>query len=86
MQDHRRVARTKIRKHARIAVADASRAIECVVSDLTNLGAGLCVSPTAAVPDRFELIFDSFLSRRDCRVRWRDGGRLGVEFVIENAA
>jgi hypothetical protein len=67
-------------KSGKIATADSATAIDCVVCDLTNLGAGLRISPGDSVPDRFELSFNSRLFSRSCQVRWRHNERLGVEF------
>jgi len=81
MEELRRVKRTQVFKHARIMAGSFTGAIDCVVCDITNLGAGLRVSPTIPVPDNFDLIFDSALFARNCKVRWRSGQRLGVSFA-----
>ena len=80
MQNLRRVKRTQMMKSGKIVTADSAVAIDCMVCDLTNLGAGLRVSPEDSVPDCFELVFDSRLFSRTCNVRWRHNERLGVEF------
>jgi hypothetical protein len=80
MQDQRRVKRTQMLKSGKIVTADSAAAINCMVCDLTNLGAGLRISPGDSVPDHFDLIFDSRLFSRSCQVRWRHHERLGVEF------
>jgi PilZ domain len=67
-------------KPGKIVTADSMATIDCMVCDLTNLGAGLRISPGNSVPDHFELIFDSRLFSRTCQVRWRHNKRLGVEF------
>ena len=81
MQNLRRVQRTQMIKSGRIVTADSAATIDCIVCDLTNLGAGLRVSPGDCVPDFFELIFDSRLFSRSCQVRWKHNERLGVEFT-----
>jgi hypothetical protein len=81
MQDQRRVKRTQMLKSGKIITAESAVAIDCVVRDLTNLGAGLRISPGESVPDCFELIFDSRLFSRTCQVRWKHNDRLGVEFL-----
>jgi PilZ domain len=80
MDDHRRVKRTQMQKAGKIITA-AAPAIDCVVCDLTNSGAGLRISPGVSVPDCFDLIFDSRLFSRTCQVRWKHKDRLGVEFT-----
>jgi hypothetical protein len=54
---------------------------DCTVTDISARGARL-YSETAT-PDRFTLAMDDDGReiRRDCRVVWRLGGELGVEFV-----
>jgi hypothetical protein len=81
MQNLRRVQRTQMIKSGKIITADSAATIDCVVCDLTNLGAGLRVSPGDSLPDFFELIFDSRLFSRSCQVRWKHNERLGVEFT-----
>ncbi len=81
MQDLRRVKRTQMLKPGKIVTADSAGTIDCLVCDLTNLGAGLRISPGDSVPDLFELIFNSRLFSRSCQVRWRQNDRLGVEFT-----
>ena len=78
MQDRRNVKRTQMLKHGKIIAQSAT--IDCMIYDLTNSGAGLRISPGEAVPDQFELIFDSPLFTRKCRVQWRNNERLGVAF------
>jgi hypothetical protein len=80
MQNQRRVKRTHIVKSGKIITAHSATAIDCLVCDLTNSGAGLRVAAGETVPDYFELIFDSRLFTRACHVRWRHNGRLGVKF------
>jgi hypothetical protein len=81
MQNLRRVKRTQMLKAGKILTADSAAMIDCMVCDLNNLGAGLRVSLGDCVPDCFELIFDSRLFSRRCQVRWKQGERLGVEFM-----
>ena len=80
MQNQRRVKRTQMLRPGKIVTADTMGTIDCMVCDLTNLGAGLRISLGDPVPDSFELIFDSRLFSRTCQVRWRHNDRLGVEF------
>ena len=79
MHELRRVKRTQVSKHAKIVAAGF--AVDCMVCDLTNLGAGLRVLAGDCVPERFDLFFDSALFSRHCQVRWRNKERLGVEFA-----
>ncbi len=81
MHNLRRVKRTQMLKAGKILTADSAATIDCMVCNLTNLGAGLHISPGESVPEYFELIFDTRLFSRTCQVRWRHNERLGVEFA-----
>jgi len=71
--------RTRVRKTAKL-LTDYSSVIECTVRNLTGSGACLQVPNSVALPDTFELTFDSFRSVRRCRVRWRSENEIGVSF------
>jgi hypothetical protein len=76
----RRKARTKVTHPAKI-ILEAVAADDCIVDDLSALGA--CVSfdaGTADLPHNFDLSFDTCRTFRSCRVIWRNknGGRIGV--------
>jgi hypothetical protein len=77
----RRKARTKVTHPAKIIVK-AAAAYDCIVGDLTTLGA--CVrfdaGTTADLPHNFDLTFDNCHTFWSCRVIWRNknGGRVGV--------
>jgi hypothetical protein len=81
MNERRDVARTRIRHNAEIVVV--RRGVEkmpCTLQDLTSTGACLTLASTREVPDTFELTFDRGRSHRPCRVKWRNGDKLGVSF------
>jgi hypothetical protein len=68
----------QIFKCAKIAIHGSLR--DCVVRDLSSLGARLAFVSTAYLPDHFELTFDSAHTLRPCRVAWRSDTQIGVEF------
>jgi hypothetical protein len=78
MQERRRVRRIAVFKCAKIAINGSLR--DCVVRDLSSLGARLAFVSTAYIPDNFELTFDSAHTLRRCRVAWRSDNQVGVEF------
>jgi hypothetical protein len=78
MSEHRRVRRTQVFKCAKIAAVQALQ--DCVVRDISSLGARLALISTASVPDRFDLTFDMARTRRRCRVIWRSPTQIGIEF------
>jgi hypothetical protein len=54
--------------------------IDCVVYDLSELGACLNVENPSGIPDSFDLEIDR-ASVRNCRVAWRTSTQIGVEFA-----
>jgi hypothetical protein len=54
---------------------------DCLITDISKLGARI-FADGADVPDRFELFISGAQAvRRECRVVWRLGGEIGLEFV-----
>jgi hypothetical protein len=81
MQDKRHLPRTRIRRNARIVMADRSSMVNCTVLDVTNKGARLGVATSDGIPLEFNLTFDSCRSVRPCYMVWRAGTQIGVAFV-----
>ncbi len=87
MQERRKFIRHRILKGARIALTDeCAAAIDCVARNISEGGACLAIADPRAVPDDFDLIFDSGYGTRHCRVVWRTESRIGVEFRPQSAA
>jgi hypothetical protein len=78
MHERRRVRRTKVYKCAKIAMDGSLR--DCVVRDISSLGARLALVSTCSIPDKFALTFDAAHTMRACRVAWRSATEIGVEF------
>jgi hypothetical protein len=78
MPERRRVRRTNVFKSAKIISMQSSR--DCIVRDISTLGARLALISTAYVPDNFDLTFDAARTLRGCRVVWRTETQVGVEF------
>ncbi|HYC18192.1 MAG TPA: PilZ domain-containing protein [Pseudolabrys sp.] len=79
MQERRKSARSRVVKNAKL-VLGASSVIDCVVRNLTNVGARVEISHTTDLPDALELTFDGGRSYRPCRIIWRATDETGVEF------
>jgi len=79
MQERRRSARSRVIKGAKL-VLGASLVIDCVVRNLTNVGARIQISNTTDLPESLELTFDGGRSYRPCRIVWRTTDETGVEF------
>jgi len=80
VQERRRVRRTRVLKGARIIFNQQTLTVDCVVRNLTNLGACLHVPGVTGFPAAFELTFDAGRSGRNCRVIWRLADTTGVVF------
>ncbi|WP_244549007.1 PilZ domain-containing protein [Bradyrhizobium canariense] len=78
----RRFARVRpsgrVSNAAKIIVDAKSPAIDCTVVDYSAGGACLQVTGVTSLPPRFELLHG--LTRKRCRVVWRDRLRVGVAF------
>jgi len=55
--------------------------MDCVVRNLTTVGACLEVTHAAAMPSSFVLIIKPEIVRRTCAVVWRGADRIGVRFT-----
>jgi hypothetical protein len=64
-------------------VADAQGQLRaCAISDISERGARLVLENDDKLPDRFVLLLTAKGdTRRSCRVVWRTGTTLGVEFA-----
>ena len=78
MRERRRVRRIHVFKSAKVTFNGSLR--DCIVRDLSSLGARLAFVSTAYIPDDFSLTFDSARTLRACRVTWRTATEIGVEF------
>jgi PilZ domain len=85
----RTVARHRTFKRAHIAFEDHGAVIDCVVWDLSELGACLKVENPSGIPDSFDLVIDDLVIAhapvRNCRVAWRSATQIGVEFAQATA-
>jgi hypothetical protein len=55
---------------------------ECEVMDISKNGAKIAVPSSSHLPQRFELVFrQDSTKRRACKVIWRRGQMIGVQFV-----
>jgi hypothetical protein len=79
MQERRRVPRNPVRMAAKVLMGP-SHTYDCLVRDISTLGARLEFTTTESLPDRFELAFEMARTLRVCRVAWRTNTQVGVEF------
>jgi PilZ domain len=79
MQERRRVPRIPVRMVAKV-VTRQSQSYDCLVRDISTLGARLEFPATASLPDWFELTIETARTIRVCQVAWRTNAQVGVEF------
>jgi hypothetical protein len=64
-----------------VAFVDGVRALPCVIHNVSDIGACLTIqSPSAELPETFDLAMHSGQALCRCRVVWRRKDRVGVEF------
>jgi hypothetical protein len=80
MQERRRRPRMRVLKSAKLILGGSS-VFDCVVRDLTNLGAGIDIPKAIDLPEVLEMTFDDGRSIRACRRVWRTLSKTGVEFL-----
>lgn len=78
--DKRHSFRHRTLKGGRIAFHNGGSTLDCVVRNLSAIGARLEMASTLGIPDAFELVFVDGLPTRGCGVAWRSATALGVHF------
>jgi hypothetical protein len=78
MDERRSIARQRTFKCGTIKCGPTT--IDCVVRNLSSIGANLSVEHPIGIPDRFDLLVSRDQSHRRARVVWRTGKRIGVRF------
>ena len=78
--DKRKTHRRQLRYTAWISLGP-KKLQGCVVADISDSGARLDVENSKTVPDQFVLLLSaSGKAKRKCRLVWREGTQIGVEF------
>jgi hypothetical protein len=85
IKDRRRSPRRVINRIAKFQCGLGSLPRDCMITDISERGARLYSE--VDVPDTFTLSMsnEDNQMRRECRVMWRLGGELGVEFIDRTA-
>ena len=66
---------------AKILVDGTTPPQKCTIADVSQTGARIVLEADNELPDRFVLVFArDGTPRRRCRVVWRNGTTVGVEF------
>ena len=80
MAERRKCPRSRVLKSAKLLLGNSS-VIDCVVRNLTNMGARVEVQSGIILPQHLHLILDGGRSNRPCKVVWRRLRDTGLEFV-----
>ena len=75
--------RRSVRRNSDAAgtIYDGSAHIPCQLENISEGGACVRLATAATIPPVFLLIVPSEKLDRSCFLVWRDGGRIGVQFV-----
>jgi ribosomal protein S1 len=79
MLERRKSARLRVLKNAKLIV-EKSSVIDCVVRNITSVGARVMIPNTTGLPEKLEMTFDRGQTIRSCRVIWRTLNETGIEF------
>ena len=85
MMERRKIPRLRVTKDAKI-VLGTSLMIDCVVHDLTTVGARVEIQDAIDLPEVVDVTFDGGHTFRSCRLRWRKSNEGGVKFVRRELA
>ena len=81
IEERRRDRRFVINRIAKYQADSGALPRDCMITDLSKLGARL-FADGIEVPDQFHLLISGDKGeRRQCQVVWRLGGEIGVAFV-----
>jgi hypothetical protein len=80
MQERRKRQRLRVVKSAKLVLGN-SLVFDCVVRDLTNVGARIEIPNAIDLPEKLGMTFDGGHLIRPCRLVWRKLTGTGVEFL-----
>jgi hypothetical protein len=78
MNEKRAAQRNRVLKAGKIEFG--SSAINCMVRNITELGAMIDLTSPIGIPDHFTLALQADGLRKYCRIVWRNDKRIGVAF------
>lgn len=79
--EHRRQARRGGFQIGSLFFHEHPQQAECLVWNLSDLGAMIEVETSTIIPSYFRLIATSLGINRGCKVVWRDGRKIGLEYI-----
>jgi PilZ domain len=80
VDEKRRAVRQRVLKAGTIVIKGAGT-ISCTVRNMSESGASLEVASLLDIPDIFTLLIANDHTKRPCRVVWRRGQRIGIQFL-----
>ncbi|WP_068312429.1 PilZ domain-containing protein [Polycladidibacter hongkongensis] len=81
--ERRQSQRKRTLKEGRIVFGDNSVVYDCIVRDLSAIGAKLKMESTQGIPEEFQLFLVHTRQKVKVETRWRTANELGVEFIGE---
>lgn len=83
----RKKPRRSFHYNARLLIGGDLAPVTCSIADISEIGARLVLEYDSELPEEFILLLTPKGDpRRHCRLVWRDGLAIGVEFPQEEAA
>lgn len=79
--EHRGAPRRRVLKAGLVAYNDRHSTLSCTVRDISATGARVRVDGSVSPPDTFDLIVQIDGLEASCRVVWRNGPEVGVQFL-----
>lgn len=80
VKDRRGAPRVRVIQKGNIRFLDSGAGVTCVILDRSETGARLRPTDVLSCPDRFQL-HSPGVPPRPCEVVWRDGQKIGVQFL-----
>ena len=80
MDERRKYSRKRTFKGGSI-IFGLAVGVDCVIRNLSDIGASLEVTSPESIPDDFTLLIRPEIIKRNCHVEWRSAHRIGVQFI-----
>ncbi len=79
--DARRSQRQRTLRSGRIAFNNGNSTANCQIRDVSDQGCRVALETSLGIPDRFALHFLNGNVKRECEVKWRKAGEMGLAFT-----
>lgn len=80
--EKRKSPRKPLRYPGRIVTGSDAGTLVCALADISETGARVLMQDPGEIPHHVTLLFGvGGATQRRCRVAWRDGEQLGLEFI-----